>query len=168
MALNHAQFQSMVTEHGPALYRTAYRLLGDVQEAEDLVQETYRSAWSSRRRFEAGRGERAWLIAILRRRAIDRWRRRPQPSVMREGSLPEVAVPAEDYSADEFSDEMQQALSQLSQDLRETLLFVVVGELTHQETADLLGIPLGTVLSRVSRARKQLRTALLAAVDDGM
>ncbi|NIP86072.1 MAG: RNA polymerase sigma factor, partial [Planctomycetales bacterium] len=58
------------------------------------------------------------------------------------------------------------ALSQLSADLRETLLFVVVGELTHQETADLLGIPLGTVLSRVSRARKQLRSALLAAVDD--
>ncbi len=57
-------------------------------------------------------------------------------------------------------------MSQLSADLRETLLFVVVGELTHQETADLLGIPLGTVLSRVSRARKQLRSALLAAVDD--
>ncbi|NIP86073.1 MAG: sigma-70 family RNA polymerase sigma factor, partial [Planctomycetales bacterium] len=91
MALDQAQFQQLVTEHGVALYRTAYRFVGDVQEAEDLVQETYRSAWSSRHRFEGGRGERAWLMAILRRRTIDRWRRRPQPSVIREGTPPEVA-----------------------------------------------------------------------------
>jgi RNA polymerase sigma-70 factor (ECF subfamily) len=59
---------------------------------------------------------------------------------------------------------MQNALSQLPRDLRETLLLVVVAELTHQETADLLSIPLGTVLSRVSRARLRLREILLAAV----
>jgi RNA polymerase sigma-70 factor (ECF subfamily) len=58
---------------------------------------------------------------------------------------------------------MQQALGRLPEELRETLLLVVVGELTHQEAADLLEIPLGTVLSRVSRARKRLREYLLAA-----
>jgi RNA polymerase sigma-70 factor (ECF subfamily) len=61
-----------------------------------------------------------------------------------------------------FTDEMQQALSQLPPELRESLLLVVVGELTHQETADALGVPLGTVLSRVSRARQRLRKHLLA------
>ncbi|MGB6045450.1 MAG: RNA polymerase sigma factor [Pirellulales bacterium] len=166
MALNQAQFQRMVTEHGPALYRTAYRFVGDVQEAEDLVQETYRSAWKSRHRFETGRGARAWLIAILRRRTIDRWRRRPQPKVIGNGELPDVSVPPDDFLADEYSDEMQRALSKLSHDLRETLLLVVVGELTHQETANLLEVPLGTILSRVSRARQQLRKTLLAAVSE--
>jgi RNA polymerase sigma-70 factor (ECF subfamily) len=57
---------------------------------------------------------------------------------------------------------MQQALSQLPPELRESLLLVVVGELTHQETADTLGVPLGTVLSRVSRARQRLRKHLRA------
>jgi RNA polymerase sigma-70 factor (ECF subfamily) len=59
---------------------------------------------------------------------------------------------------------MQAALARLPEELRETLLLVVVSELTHQETADLLAVPLGTVLSRVSRARKRLREYLLATV----
>lgn len=75
----------------------------------------------------------------------------------------DVSYPGEDPLRDDFTDEMQHALGRLPQDLRETLLLVVVGELTHQETADLLEIPLGTVLSRVSRARKRLREYLLAA-----
>ena len=69
----------------------------------------------------------------------------------------------EDPFANEYGDEMQQALARLPVELRETLLLVVVGELTHQEVADLLHIPLGTVLSRVSRARQRLRQYLLAA-----
>ena len=59
---------------------------------------------------------------------------------------------------------MQQALACLPDELRETLLLVVVAELTHQEAAEVLEVPLGTVLSRVSRARKRLREALLARV----
>jgi RNA polymerase sigma-70 factor (ECF subfamily) len=61
---------------------------------------------------------------------------------------------------------MQHALDRLPDELRESLLLVVVGELTHQEAADLLGVPLGTVLSRVSRARTRLREYLLAVVRD--
>ena len=74
-----------------------------------------------------------------------------------------MSVPGDDPLADHYTDEMQAALSQISPDLRECLLMVVVGELTHQETADALAIPMGTVLSRVSRARKQLRKAMMAA-----
>jgi len=73
----------------------------------------------------------------------------------------EVPVTAADPTSNEFTDEMQQALSQLPPELRESLLLVVVGELTHQETANALGVPLGTVLSRVSRARQRLRKHLL-------
>ena len=165
MALRQPQFQRMVTDHGPSLYRMAFRMVGDAHEAEDLVQETYRSAWKSRASYQEGRSERAWLAAILRRRAVDRWRGRPQPKLLADDGALEVAVPPDDLLADEFTDEMQHALGQLSPDLRECLLLVVVAELTHQEAADLLDIPLGTVLSRVSRARKKLRQLLLTVVE---
>ena len=160
MALLLAEFNRMVSEHGLVLYRMAYRMIGDQHEAEDLVQEAFRSAWRSRRLFQPGGGERAWLASILRRRVADHWRRPRPPTVLAGERDIDVGQPAEDPLRDDFTDEMQRALARLPQDLRETLLLVVVGELTHQETADLLGIPLGTVLSRVSRARRQLREHL--------
>ncbi len=164
MGLTRDDFDCLVDEHAPALYRTAYRLTGDAHEAEDVVQETFRSAWRNRERFDKRQGPRAWLAAILRRRVVDRWRRVhrcPTPA----GETPlEIAVDGQDPLADEYTDEMQTALARLPEELRETLLLVVVSELTHQETADLLQVPLGTVLSRVSRARKRLREYLLAAV----
>ena len=75
MALSRADFVELIHEHAPALYRIAYRLVGDAHDAEDVVQETLRSAWKSRENFQCGRGQRAWLASILRRRVIDRWRR---------------------------------------------------------------------------------------------
>jgi RNA polymerase sigma-70 factor, ECF subfamily len=160
LALNQADFNRLVEEHGPALYRIAYRMIGDPHEAEDMVQETFRSVWKSRARYDPERGDRAWLVSILRRRVIDRWRKRPPPRVLGEDHPPELSVSGEDPFRNEYSDEMQAALDQLPAELRETLLLVVVGELTHQEAADLLGVPLGTVLSRVSRARVRLREFL--------
>ena len=164
LALTQADFNRLVEDHGPVLYRMAYRMIGDQHEAEDMVQETYRSVWKSRSRYDPSRGDRAWLVAILRRRVIDRWRKRPPPSPMSGDASPEISVAGDDPFFDEFTDEVQAALDLLQEDLRETLLLVVVGELTHQEAADLLGIPLGTVLSRVSRARARLRDYLGAFV----
>lgn len=166
MALSLADFDRLVADHAAPLYRMAYRLLGDRFEAEDAVQDTFRSAWNSRERFDPLRGERVWLATILRRRVADRWRRRRLPSVTAGDRLIEVAAPAVHPGAQEYTDETQQALDRLPAELRETLLLVVVGELTHQETAHLLGIPLGTVLSRVARARKRLREFLRAAPGD--
>jgi RNA polymerase sigma-70 factor (ECF subfamily) len=141
----------------------AYRLVGDVHEAEDVVQDTFRSAWTSRELFDSSRSERAWLMAILRRRVADHWRRRERREVSAPADLAHPAVAAGDPFGDELSGAMQRALGRLPEELRETLLLVVVGELTHQEAADLQGIPLGTVLSRVSRARGRLREYLLEA-----
>jgi len=165
LSLSQAEFNRMVDDHGDALFRMSYRMVGDRHEAEDVVQETYRSAWKSRRHYKPGRSERAWLAAILRRRVVDRWRKPKRPVTTADDTPIEIEVPAEDPLANEFSDEMQHALEQLSPDLRECLLLVVVAELTHQETADLLDVPLGTVLSRVSRARKKLRTTLMAIAE---
>ncbi len=162
LAFTQAEFDRMVGDHGPALYRMAYRLIGDRHEAEDVVQDTFRSAWKSRASFRAGSGQRAWLTAILRRRAVDHWRRPAPPSLTDDGLAPEVGRFDTEPGRDECSDQMQRALDQLPDELREALLLVVVGELTHHETAELLGIPLGTVLSRVSRARRRLRDFLMA------
>ena len=163
MALTLAEFNTFVNDHGPALYRMAYRMVGDRHEAEDMVQEAFRSAWKSRAAYEPGRGDRAWLASILRRRIVDRWRKHAPPTVLAGDSQEEIGVVGIDPLAGDYTDEMQYALAQLPGDLRETLLLVVVGELTHQEVADLLDIPLGTVLSRVSRARRRLREVLMAS-----
>ena len=161
MALSLAEFDRMVSDHGPVLYRIAYRMVGDRHEAEDLVQETFRSAWKSRDLFRPGGGERAWLAAILRHRVADHRRRPKPPIVLDPDNGFESGRTDRDAFEDELSDEVQWAVEQLPHDMRETLLLVVVGELTHHEAADLLKIPLGTVLSRVSRARQRLRKFLL-------
>lgn len=163
MPLTLAEFNRLVADHGPVIYRTAYRAVGDAHEAEDLAQETFRSAWKSRESFRPGNGDRAWLVSILRRRVVDHWRRPKAPIAMSSDVMPEKGCDGIDPLRNDFTDEMQQALNRLSDDLRETLLLVVVAELTHQEAADELEVPLGTVLSRVNRARKQLREALLPA-----
>ncbi|QGJ69803.1 RNA polymerase sigma factor SigE [Planctomycetales bacterium 10988] len=160
MGLSRPQFAQLVREYSEMLYRVAYRLTGERQTAEDLVQETFRSAWSSRDRFQAGLSDRAWLITILRRRAADRHRRRTLPIILCEDSLHSTPTFDPDPADQELSDEMQTALSQLVPEIRETLLLVVVGELTHQEAAQVLQVPIGTVLSRVSRGRKKLREYL--------
>jgi RNA polymerase sigma-70 factor, ECF subfamily len=163
LPLSQAEFNDLVTDHGAALYRMAFRMVGDRHEAEDVVQDTFRSAWKSRSSYRPGLGERAWLASILRRRVVDRWRRRTLPAVVGGEGTIDVEVEGADPLANEYTDEMQLALNRLPNELREALLLVVVTELTHQEVADMLGLPLGTVLSRVSRARERLREYLLAA-----
>lgn len=164
MPLSAAEFNQLVTEHSSALYRLAFRLVGNHTEAEDIVQETFRSVWKSRQSFQAERGTRAWLATILRRRVADSFRKSTLPFTFVEDGEDQFGSAGHDPTEQEFSDEVQHALGKLPEDLRETLLLVVVGELTHQEAADVLGVPLGTVLSRVSRARKRMREYLASEV----
>jgi RNA polymerase sigma-70 factor (ECF subfamily) len=161
-----ADFDRWVAEHVAVLYRVAYRLLGSSHDAEDVVQDAFRSAWTSRHLYDRSRSERVWLLAILRRRVADHWRRRETRRETPQAELDPPATEPADPFADELSATMQLALGRLPSELRETLLLVVVGELTHQEAATLQGIPLGTVLSRVSRARSRLRAYLLEAAGD--
>jgi len=163
VALTIAEFNGMVADHGPAMYRLAYRLVGDRHEAEDLVQEAFRSAWKSRNLFRPDGGSRAWLSSILRRRAADHWRGPRPPAVVTDSQRLEVETPGDDPCRDELTDEMQHALDRLPPELKETLILVVVAELTHQEASEMLGVPLGTVLSRVSRARNRLREFLTSS-----
>jgi len=159
-----ARFEDWADRHLESLYRLAYRLLGNGHDAEDVVQETFRSAWASRQFFDGRRSERAWLTTILRRRVADHYRKRSRGEApLGEAVHAITAAPQADPFADELSTAVQQAVDRLPQELRETLLLVVVGELTHQEAADMLGVPLGTVLSRVSRGRSRLRQFLASS-----
>ena len=160
-SLTNEAFDRWVADHVAVLYRVAYRLIGNGHDAEDVVQDAFRSAWSSQHLYDSSRSERAWLLAILRRLVADHWRRRETREVVGGVDMIQPAPEETGPFADELSSAMQEALDRLSRELKETLLLVVVGELTHQEAADLQGIPLGTVLSRVSRARSRLRTYLL-------
>lgn len=155
------QFNQWVAEHVTVLYRVAYRLLGDSHAAEDVLQDTFRSAWTSRHLYDRARSERAWLLAILRRRVADHWRKRSSREVVAADAVEPAAPDGAEAFRDELSGVMQRGLAKLPEEIRETLLLVVVGELTHQQAADLQGIPLGTVLSRVSRGRSRLREFLL-------
>lgn len=161
LALTQTEFNRLVDEYGPTMYRIAYRMVGDGHVAEDIVQETFRSAWNGRQHYEPGRGDRAWLATILRRRVVDHWRRKKPIDTIGGDSVYEIAIEDPPPMADELSGHLQEGLDKLPTPLRETLLLVVVGELTHQEVADMLGIPLGTVLSRVSRARTRLRQHMI-------
>lgn len=143
------------------LFKVAYRLVGNPHDAEDVVQDTFRSAWTSRQLYDSARSERAWLMAILRRRVADHWRGREPRHQLLDPDAAGAGGSDPDPFADELSVAMQRGLALLPAEIRETLLLVVVGELTHQEAADIQGVPLGTVLSRVSRGRRRLREALL-------
>jgi len=140
VALTAAEFNRMVAEHGAALYRTAYRMIGDRHEAEDV----------SRRRFvRPGRAAACSGRAVGTRLAgghppSPRGRPLAQagpPVLLADDAALEVGRAADDPLRDEMNDEIQAALAQLPAELRETLLLVIVAELTHQEAAELLGVP---------------------------
>lgn len=168
MALSIVQFNRLVDDHRSSLYRMACRLTGDQHVAEDIVQETFRSAWNSRGRFRAGASPRAWLSAILRRRSADYWRRQPQARCWGAEPLREQESAPFAPWQDGYSDEMKACLEQLPAENREAMLLVVAGELTHQEAARKLDVPLGTVLSRVSRGRNKLRQLLIQSRQAGL
>ena len=100
----------------------AFRMVGNRHEAEDIVQETFRSAWKSRQGYQAGRGQRAWLASILRRRVVDRWRRRDLTRGAKPEFTDQIEVLADDPLANDYTDEMQHALDRLPNELRDTLL----------------------------------------------
>ena len=153
------QFNQLVELHSSKLYRLAYRTLGQSHLAEDVVQETFKSVWSGNTDFQlrdvddTGMG---WLVKILRRRMTDLFRLKPFPKLSEN-----LEISVEDvYIDQEFSSNIQKALDSLPQDMKETLLLVAVMEWTHKEVATHLNVPLGTVLSRVNRARQKMRELL--------
>ena len=158
-----ADFEAVAMPCLADLYRTAKFLTLGSSEADDLIQEVYLEAWKSFHRFEPGTNCRAWLFKILfhrlhhlRRRV---WRASRWESLAGETDLDSIM--AEPPVPQEIrDDDVLLALKQLPLDFREVVLMVDVQEFSYREVAGTLKIPLGTVMSRLSRGRKLLRQAL--------
>ncbi|MGE8658129.1 MAG: RNA polymerase sigma factor [Achromobacter sp.] len=140
----------------PSLRRYARGLTGDPHRADDLVQDTLERAWSRYSRWQR-RGElRAWMFGIMHNHFIDGVRaHHRQAEQASAGDLPEVPVRATQTDHLEVRD-LDRCLQGLPAEQREVLLLVCVEDLSYQETAQVLGVPMGTVMSRLSRARERL------------
>ena len=141
----------------PSLRAFAISLSGNVDRADDLVQETLLRALANIHSFQPGTNMPAWLFTILRNLHVSRWRseRRHGTTVdMDETALP--GVPARQEAALEVHDVLA-AIDQLPEEQKSLLLLVGVEDFSYDDAARILGMPIGTVMSRLSRARQRLR-----------
>lgn len=155
-----------IVELIPRLRRYARALVGERDHADDLVQDTLERAWSKLHLFKAGTDLRAWLFTVMHNVHVNRVRS-ARPSAPLDESLPELqqAVPQADVLSIR---DLDRALALLPVEQREALLLVALEEMSYEETARALGIPIGTVMSRLSRAREKLRLYLADTPVEGI
>jgi RNA polymerase sigma-70 factor (ECF subfamily) len=156
------RFETEAMPHLPDIFRTATRILGDKARGEDVAQEVYLQAWKSFHRFEAGTNCRAWLFKILfhcvnhHRRKWFRFPLLKETEEFLETNLTYVE-PVPEHLTDQ---DILRALDRIPVDFRSVILMVDVEEFPYKEAAEILAIPIGTVMSRLSRGRKLMREQL--------
>jgi len=166
---------SLFERHIDALYRSALRLTRKPEDAEDLVQETYLRAYRYRRKFQPGTNEKAWLFTIMTNVFRNRLRQRParedpldEPGtdffiydqLRREGMPVHLMSPEEIVVDRGFGDEVKRALEELPVSMRMVVMLVDVEDFSYKEAAAILGIKIGTVMSRLHRGRRALQKKL--------
>jgi RNA polymerase sigma-70 factor, ECF subfamily len=171
-ARDRVRFEEEALELADQIYRVARRLVSTREEAEDLVQDTYARAFRSWRSYQPGTNLRAWLMRILTNLNIDRGRREqraPELRPMEEGDyflynrLEETGDGSEDEEriVERLSqDSVVQALSEVPHDFRDVIVLVDIGDFSYQEAAQILDVPIGTVMSRLHRGRRVLKREL--------
>lgn len=142
----------------PRLRRYARALTGNLAEADDLLQDTLERALGKWRLWRPGKLH-AWLLTLMHNVFINQLRARPALLSFEDDALPEIPVRARQEDELALRD-LDRALSRLSPEHREVLLLVSLEELGYDEAAQVLGVPVGTVMSRLSRARERLRGIL--------
>jgi RNA polymerase sigma-70 factor (ECF subfamily) len=172
-ARDRARFEDEALALADQVYRVARRLVGSREEAEDLVQEAYARAFRSWRSFTPGTNMRAWLFRILTNLNVDRGRRiqrAPQTQALEEtdyylankvASAAGEDVLDQDVVVERLSqDAVVGALSELPPQFREVVVLVDIGDFTYADAAQILDIPMGTVMSRLHRGRRLLKQNL--------
>ena len=168
------EFESLAFEHLDALYRTALRMTRNRDDAEDLVQDAYLRAYRFYHQFRPGSSFRAWIFKILHNRFITQYRRKQRrPATVDfdavayalDGSEGEPVIAATSTVSrtrheDSMSRKLEDALATLPEGPRMALVLAYVEDFRYHEIADIMGWPIGTVMSRISRARKKLRELL--------
>jgi RNA polymerase sigma-70 factor (ECF subfamily) len=156
-------FEAETLPHRGVLYQSAYSLMGNRMEAEDVVQDTYLQAWMSFDAFEPGTNCRAWLFSILFNKI--RHYRRKWTFRMKLTDDPKTFERTTNFPAEPLCDELTDpdvlaAFRKLPLNFAEFVLLADVQEFSYKEIADTIGCPLGTVMSRISRGRALLRDSL--------
>jgi RNA polymerase sigma-70 factor (ECF subfamily) len=172
-ARDRVRFEEEALGFADQVYRVARHMVGSREEAEDLVQETYARAFRSWRSYTPGTNLRAWLLRILTNLNIDRGRRaarRPESQPLEEGDyflynrLEERSGGGEtdeERVVERLSqDDIVSALSAVPRDFRDVIVLVDIGDFTYQDAAQILDIPVGTVMSRLHRGRRILKQEL--------
>ena len=169
-----AAFGELVRRYQRAVYRVAYALTRDASDADDLAQETFVRAWQAIGRFRLGEPLYPWLSRIATNLAFSLFRRRkrrpetPLEPLLEAGQQWGVEDdPAERVERDERERHLQDAFAGLKPEHQAVLALRVVEEQSYEEIAMTLGVPVGTVMSRLSRARAELRVRLAARSGGG-
>jgi RNA polymerase sigma-70 factor, ECF subfamily len=169
-------FSALVQRHQGAIYSLCYRMTGDPQEAEDLAQEAFLRLYRSLGSFRPGTRLRPWFHRIAVNVCLDALRKRREATVPLEALLqmesqPRAAsreeMPEEAYLSQEVRAEVQRALLKLPGDYRAALVLRYLEDLSYQEVAEVLGVPVSTVETRLFRAKKMLATVLAARNEGG-
>jgi RNA polymerase sigma-70 factor, ECF subfamily len=156
-------FEGLILANSGRAYRTAYRLLGNVEDAFDLCQEAFLRAYQNIHRFDESRPFYPWLYSILKNLCLNYLKRkRKQSAVIRNPELWErtfatsLPGPAEQMLKSEEVRRLREAIDGLSENHRQALIMKHFDNLSYAEMAELLSIPIGTVMSRLYHARKKL------------
>ena len=165
----NAEFEAVALPNLAVLYRKALHMLRDASAAEDTVQETCLRAWQIFDRFTPGTNGRAWLFAILINIVKHELRRSVRCRIdPHSREILETCAAATKASKNEFTDHhLAAAVEEMPPQFRQVLLMAVVSEMQYREIASRLQIPLGTVMSRMARARAHLRSALTRPIRNG-
>src|SRR5581483_10507896 len=158
-------FEAAALPHLGDIYRTATRLLADSTKADDVVQDVYLQAWKSFDKFEPGTNCRAWLYKILFHTMHHYRRKWLNSRIVKESEdLIEQTVAWTPPVPDQLTDEeVLAALDEVPPDFRAVVLLVDVEEFAYKDAAAILNVPVGTVMSRLSRGRRLLRERLAGA-----
>jgi RNA polymerase sigma-70 factor (ECF subfamily) len=172
-ARDRHRFEEEALALADQVYRVARRLVGSREEAEDLVQETYARAFRSWRSFTPGTNMRAWLLRILTNLNVDRGRRiqrTPQQQPLEESDYylanKLASAGGEDVLEQEqvvermSQDSVVNALASIQPQFRDVVVLVDIGDFTYADAAQILDIPIGTVMSRLHRGRRALKQRL--------
>lgn len=179
----HAEFEKIAMPHADALFGAAMRMTRDRSQAEDLVQETLLRAFRFWHKFQRGTNIKAWLFRIQTNLFINRYRKKQNESKVMDGrSVDDMLdrhaaeestwIPTdvrEDFLKQVLGDEVIEALDKLPFEFRMTVLLADMHDFSYKEIAEVLECPVGTVMSRLHRARKMLQAQLFEyAVDRGV
>ena len=168
-----SRFEALVARYSKHVYAVAYRMAGNEADAKDLAQEAFVRVWKALGRIEPDAALEGWLYRIVSNLYIDLLRRRPktrvqsldEPIATSEGQMareqPDPAADVERTALDKMVDQrIQQALLGLREDLRMVVVLADVEGYPYEEIAEMMGVPIGTIKSRLHRARRALRDRL--------